>query len=51
MVMVALQVVRSTVPVALYLDMARLTTRGLVRGRLLGIRLARTSLPIFRPGR
>ena len=46
MVMVALRVVRSTLPLALYLDMARLTTRGLVRGRLLGIRLARTSLPI-----
>jgi len=43
---VALRVVRSVVPVALYLDMARLTTRGLVRSRRLGIRLARMSLPI-----
>jgi len=51
MAMVALQVVRSTLPLALYLDMARLTTRGLTRSRLLGIRLARTSLPISRPGR
>jgi len=31
---------------ALYLDMARLTTRGLTRSRLLGIRLARMVLPI-----
>jgi hypothetical protein len=45
--------VRSTLPRALYLDMARLTTRGLTRGRLLGMRLARTSLPIVpaRPAR
>ncbi len=42
MAMVALRVARSTLPRALYLDMARLTTRGLVRSRLLGIRLART---------
>ena len=46
MAMVALRVVRSTLPRALYLDMARLTTRGLMRSRLLGIRLARTSRPI-----
>ena len=31
MVMVALRVVRSALPRALYLDMARLTTRGQVR--------------------
>jgi hypothetical protein len=31
---------------ALYLDMARLTTRGLTRSRLAGIRLARTRRPI-----
>jgi hypothetical protein len=47
MVMIALRVARSTLPLALYLDMARLTTRGLVRSRLPGIRLARTSRPIF----
>ena len=46
MSMVALRVVRSTLPRALYLDMARLTTRGLMRSRLAGMRLARTSLPI-----
>ena len=46
MAMAALRVVRSTLPLALYLDMARLTARGLTRRRLLGIRLARTSLPI-----
>ena len=46
MAMVALRVVRSTLPRALYLDMARLTTRGLVRSRLPGMRLARTSRPI-----
>jgi len=46
MSMVALQLVRSTVPRALYLDMARLTTRGLTRSRLAGIRLARTRRPI-----
>ena len=46
MAMAALRVVRSTLPLALYLDMARLTARGLTRKRLLGIRLARTSLPI-----
>ena len=46
MAMVALRVVRSTLPLALYLDMARLTTRGLTRGRLAGMRLARTSRPI-----
>ena len=34
-------------PLALYLDMARLTARGLMRSRLSGIRLARTGLPIF----
>ena len=44
--MVALRVVRSTLPLALYLDMARLTARGLVRSRLLGIRLARTCRPM-----
>ena len=33
--------VRSTFPFALYLDMARLTTRGLIRSRLQGMRLAR----------
>ena len=47
MAMTALRVVRSTLPRALYLDMARLTTRGLTRSRLPGIRLARTSRPIF----
>ena len=47
MAMTALRVVRSTLPRALYLDMARLTTRGLTRSRLPGIRLARTSQPIF----
>jgi len=46
MAMVALRVVRSTLPLALYLDMARLTARGLTRSRLLGIRLARTCRPI-----
>ena len=46
MAMVALRVERSTLPLALYLDMARLTTRGLIRSRLLGIRLASTSQPI-----
>ena len=45
MAMVALRVARSTVPRALYLDMARLTARGLMRGRLVGIRLARTCRP------
>jgi len=34
-------------PLALYLEMARLTTRGLTRSRLLGIGLARTSRPMF----
>ena len=46
MAMVGLRVARSTLPRALYLDMARLTTRGLMRSRLPGIRLARTSRPI-----
>ena len=46
MAMVALQVVRSILPLALYLDMARLTTRGLRRSRRAGIGLARTSRPI-----
>jgi hypothetical protein len=36
MVTVALRVVRSILPRALYLEMARLTTRGLTRGRLAG---------------
>ena len=38
MSMVALRVVRSVLPRALYLDMARLTTRGLVRSRRAGVR-------------
>src|ERR1700735_3160883 len=46
MAMVALRVVRSTLPLAGYLDMARLTTRGLVRSRLPGRRLGRPSRPI-----
>ena len=46
MAMVALRVVRSTLPRALYLDMARLTTRGLTRSRRPGMRLARTRRPI-----
>ena len=46
MVMVALRVVRSTLPLALYLDMARLTARGLMRGRLGGMGLARTCRPM-----
>ena len=46
MAIAALRVVRSTLPLAGYLDMARLTTRGLVRSRLPGSRLARTSRPI-----
>src|SRR5258707_253154 len=46
MVMSALRVVRSVLPVALYLDRARLTTRGLMRGRLGGMRVARTARPI-----
>ena len=46
MAMVALRVARSTLPLALYLDMARLTTRGVIRSRPGGIRLARTSQPI-----
>ena len=32
MAMVAVRVVRSTLPLALYLDMARLTARGLTQG-------------------
>jgi hypothetical protein len=44
---VALQVVRPTLPQVLYLDMARLTTRGLMRSRLPGTRSARTRPPIF----
>ena len=47
MSMVVLRVVRSTLPLALYLDMARLTTPGLMRGRLAGMRPTRTGLPIF----
>ena len=47
MSMVALYVVLSTFPLALYLDMARLTTRGLMRSRLPGMRLARTARPIW----
>ena len=47
MAMLALRVVRSTLPLALYLDMARLTTRGLTRGRLPGMRLASTRRPMF----
>ena len=50
MSMVALYVVRSIFPLALYLDRARLTTRGLMRSRLPGMRLARTWRPI-RPAR
>lgn len=47
MAMVALRVVRSVPgPRALYLDMARLTTRGLVRSRRLGTRLPRTRRPM-----
>ena len=46
MSMVAVRLVRSTLPLALYLDMAHLTVRGLVRGRLPGSRLARTFPPI-----
>ena len=46
MAMPALRVVRSTLPLALYLDMARLTTRGLTRGLLPGMRLASTRRPI-----
>jgi hypothetical protein len=46
MSMVALRVVRSVLPRALYLDMARLTTRGLVRSRRAGMRLARTVRPM-----
>ena len=46
MSMVALRVVRSMVPRALYLDIARLTTRGLVRSRRGSIRLARTVRPM-----
>ena len=46
MVMAVLRVARSTFPRALYLDMARLTTRGLVRGRRAGMRLARTRRPM-----
>jgi hypothetical protein len=40
-------VARSTSPRALYLDRARLTTRGVTRSRLLGMRLARTRPPIL----
>ena len=47
MSVVTLQAARSTLPPALYLDMARLTARGLMRSRLAGIRLARTVPPIF----
>ena len=46
MAMVALRVVRSTLPRALYLDMARLTARGLTRSGRPGMRLARTRRPI-----
>jgi hypothetical protein len=34
-------------PRALYLDMARLTTRGLTRSRRLGMRLDRMRRPMF----
>jgi hypothetical protein len=50
MSMVALYVVLSTFPLALYLDMARLTTRGLMRSLRSGMRQARTRRPI-RPAR
>ena len=46
MSMVAVRVVRSMMPWALYLERARLTTRGLVRGRRGGMRLARTARPM-----
>jgi len=51
MSMVALWVARSMVLRALYLEMARLTTRGLVRSRRVGMRLARTVRPMVPPGR
>jgi len=44
--MAALWVVRSVLPRALYLDMARLTTRKLVRRRRGGMRSARTIRPM-----
>jgi hypothetical protein len=50
MAMVAVRVARSTLPRALCLDMARLTTRGLMRGRLPGVRLAGTSRPLVPAG-
>jgi hypothetical protein len=50
MAMVAVRVARSTLPLALCLAMARLTTRGLMRSRLPGVRLAGTSRPIVPAG-
>ena len=50
MAMVAGRVARSTLPLALCLAMVRLTMRGLMRGRLPGVRLAGTSQPIVPAG-
>ena len=44
---VALQVVGSILPRALYLDRARLATRGLMRSRRAGMSAARTRRRIF----